>query len=701
MKPSTPKTELPPSTPLRKQLPEVPKMRNFGQRPRMCKNRKVSVLALIMAGLVLGSGWMTVSRAADDKESKLAAWKADIAKKEAIVSKRFKTAAPKGKYYEAEVPDTLDLAERGALCVNFLTGMVDPEHGYELYVGSSYFTSPSIMYHGNIGGYLDMPKAIEALPQARLMSGSKQNLDIERGLMLRIMALSWDDGLLFSPVISQPWVTNFVQDACHVPLIPRLMLGMMYWHEYDGNPFWLEHAKKIFDTIRAKIIHYDGPEYAYVPSDTIGGVGGLTGGWNLPKSYFPDKVSGVDYSFGIFVLGGYLRAVSKYAELTGDKDALELARKMVNTLRRPQFWKEQTDRAFGTTDFQHFFGMALRGLLDYARITNDAELKEFARTGYEHARRWGIPEIGWWPQECVDSYPWTEYDNIADMAVLAVKLSDSGVGDYWEDVDCYVRNHMVEAQLVDRKQLEASVAAAPKYTVNTAGGETGDRVIERSLGCFDAAANVVDFNRPWSYCCCNNNGAQGLYHVWQSIVQDKGDGVAQVNLLLNRASKLLDVNSYLPYEGKVVVKNKAAKKVRLRLPLWASRSDVRCRVGSKSARPEWFGNYLVFDGLKPGAEIVVEFPMIERTIQRTVKALKQTYTIHIRGNTVIDISPRGTPPQYRRTGDPWGGGSGKVYPPPNETEGCVYKFYLRDHLRANKAPMVKKMRFAPERIIRP
>ena len=29
---------------------------------------------------------------------------------------------------------------------------------------------------------------------------------------------------------------------------------------------------------------------------------------------------------------------------------------------------------------------------------------------------------------------------------LAVKLSDNGVGDYWEDVDSYIRNHGVEMQ---------------------------------------------------------------------------------------------------------------------------------------------------------------------------------------------------------------------------------------------------------------
>jgi hypothetical protein len=60
--------------------------------------------------------------------------------------------------------------------------------------------------------------------------------------------------------------------------------------------------------------------------------------------------------------------------------------------------------------------------------------------------------------------------------------------------------------------------------------------------------------------CCTANCSDALYYVWESITRRR-DGVATVNLLLNRASTWLDIDSYLPYEGKVVLRNKAAQSV--------------------------------------------------------------------------------------------------------------------------------------------
>ncbi len=591
---------------------------------------------LIFASLALAVGFCRFAGGQSTDDAKLAAWKEDIQAKEKAISTRLVTAPPKGDYYEALVPDTLDLADRGTLLVNFLTGMVEPEHGYEMYLGSFFNANPAYMSHGNIGGYLDVPKAIEALPQARLMSGSKQNLDIERGLMLRVLALSWDDGLLYSPVVSQPWVSVFKEDVVHVPLIARLMLAMMYWYEYDGNPLWLEHARKIFNTIRTKIIHYDGPDYAYVPNYTVEKVRGFTSGYNITRAGYPTKVSGPDYGFGLYILGNYLRAMCKYAQLTGDKEALELARKMVNTLRRPEC------EPFYRTGFPHFIRMVLQGFLHYAELTNDEELKQLSRKRYEHIRNFGISEVGWVPQE-MRSVPlpwsWTENDNMAALGVMAVELSEHGVGDYWDDADQYVRNQMTEFQLIDKEQLMRCVEAAPKRKLN-APMETADRVVERSLGSFAVNSNMLDYANPGNCACCNNNGAQGLYQIWEGIVQDKGNGTAQVNLLLNRASRLVDVDSYLPYEGKVVVKNKTAKRVFLRVPLWAPKGDVRCRIGSNLVDAQWLNNYLIFENVKLGDQIVVEFPMVERTIKRPQVPGGTVYTIHLRGNTVIDIWPR-------------------------------------------------------------
>ena len=37
--------------------------------------------------------------------------------------------------------------------------------------------------------------------------------------------------------------------------------------------------------------------------------------------------------------------------------------------------------------------------------------------------------------------------------MLAVELSQDGIGDYWDDVDRYARDELAELQLTDKEQL--------------------------------------------------------------------------------------------------------------------------------------------------------------------------------------------------------------------------------------------------------
>ena len=80
-------------------------------------------------------------------------------------------------------------------------------------------------------------------------------------------------------------------------------------------------------------------------------------------------------------------------------------------------------------------------MFDYALLANDSRLKLFVRDAYDWARQNGIPRLGIFPQE----HGWTEGCNIADMVGLAVALTDAGMGDYWDDVEQYARNGLVEA----------------------------------------------------------------------------------------------------------------------------------------------------------------------------------------------------------------------------------------------------------------
>ena len=57
-------------------------------------------------------------------------WEAEFKKRKQVIEKHLTLEPPRGKYYEAEVPDTLDLAERGELTPNSVIGSIEPDRDY-------------------------------------------------------------------------------------------------------------------------------------------------------------------------------------------------------------------------------------------------------------------------------------------------------------------------------------------------------------------------------------------------------------------------------------------------------------------------------------------------------------------------------------------------------------------------------------------
>ena len=58
-------------------------------------------------------------------------------------------------------------------------------------------------------------------------------------------------------------------------------------------------------------------------------------------------------------------------------------------------------------------------------------------------------------------------------------------------------------------------------------------------------------------------------------------------MLLNRASPWLDIHSYLPCEGRIVLKNKTARRVSLLMPSWVNKAEVTCTVNAGAVEVVW------------------------------------------------------------------------------------------------------------------
>jgi hypothetical protein len=525
------------------------------------------------------------------------------------------------------------------------------------------------------------------------MSGSDLNLQVDKDQMEAYLSLIAEDGLLYTPANtpgrrrpSRPLIYSTTdEDYTSVMTNSRMMLALMYHYQRDRNSEYLGAIRNMVRGLVKIAIHKD--DYAYYPDHRV-----IVDFSYLKKSGYKStdeprgEFEGPEGSV-LDSVGRIIRPLSQWYAMSGDDKALELAREVTNFILKPKFWAAGEMPDVVGHEQGRWLGHAharlatLRGLLWYANVVNDRKLKELVRSAYEYSRSFGIPRIGWFPS-WVGPHTFgrmreghCEGCQLTDIVGLAIMLSDAGMGEYWDDVDAYVRNQFVEQQFVDRDLLEAAKS--------------------EWLGGFCGGGHITDLNNCHPARCCTGNGPQGLYYAWESILRHR-DGVVQVNLLLNRVSPWLDLNSYLPYEGKVVMLNKRARRLSVRIPGWVDRKAVETRVNHRRVESFWVGNYVVIDQLKEMDTVTIRFPMVEETVTYTVpdgvynpplpegahfiadpgpyELPRTRYTCHFKGNTLVDISPRDTTRWLREGRLP-------------------YPIYQRDHFKANKAPLRKVHRY--------
>jgi len=600
---------------------------------------------------------------------------------------------PNAQRYEATVPDTLDLAERAELALHGIAGTVDPNDDYMMWFEVFWNSDPPYMRH--IGCDVECtPKFLDAMTQLRLICGSREFLDIEEGMEKALMSyLDKEDGLYYA--VYKPhrkWHWGAYAGAGYqtepedyaVPGSSGMMLTALVLRNELGLTPCEDQIRALARGLEKISIKKD--DYAYYPE------GGKSGHpFSCPRSGWKDtKEPGDEHEGGegsVVAYHGYqMRGLSMWAARSGDEQALEFAGKLARFVMKPKFWGHPADpphvvgREQGHVDSHfHARAIALRGLLEYGLVSGDTRVCDFVRSAYEYMRSYGINRIGFipcWPPGR-DSM---EGCLLGDLLAMTIKMSRAGLGDYWEDADRIIRNHLAEGQYIRRDLLERVSQNSPKVQPQGHPGQIAtENVLDRMLGIF-AAYLMPTYSSGRVMQCCTGNATRGLCYAWDGILEGSGDE-AQVNLLLNRASSWLDVDSYLPYEGKVTIRNKTARRIAVRIPAWVDRRKLRAGVNGVDCSLSWVGAYQVFGDLKPGDLVELGFPVPEQTVYLSAKTCGQgdsqhtTYAITFRGNTVVDISPR------------------------HESPTC-YPMYLRDTMRAQKAPMKTIQRYAAPKVAR-
>jgi hypothetical protein len=538
--------------------------------------------------------------------------------------------ALQGERYSAEVPDTLDLQPRAELVLQTMTTCTDPDDNYAQYENMYIAVNPPRLRNtcSVIGKYF------EATALLRYMTGNTTDQHVDQ---------AWRRYYLEIFHLNEWWGTDH----------GRMLAWLGNNYQIEGDPCWLDLCKQRVEHAMQDVVHRD--NYCYLPDVQ----GGMPTGWNATWA------------------GWALQGLTKMYRVTQLPEALELAGKLARYLKDHAMIFDSQGRFTarhssdqGPARHFHHPGNALEGIADYAAAAGDRELAAFARTSYEWARATGSPLVGFFPEyinDWPDDRPYVDCEACctADMIQIAMTLTEAQQGDYWDDVDRYLRNQFVEMQLLEGEWIDRLAATSPPMALEP--NDDADRVSEKLIGSFASWAGANDWyigDMQGTTFCCIGNAGRTLYYVWERMIAFENHTLT-LHLLLNRASPWADVDSYIPYEGRVDLKMKTACDLEVRIPEWVKHSEVSAVVNEKTRPLAFQGRYALIGPVNAQDIVTVTFPIFERAVETTIGEVP--FSLIIKGNEVVSIDPPGT----------W------------------YPFYQRAKYRENQAHWVTRERFVP------
>ena len=560
-------------------------------------------------------------------------------------------------------PVTPNLQERGELALNFLTRLSDPEQDYLPYFWGRYNYDKPALWHEEPIVAQTVGLWTDALVLARLMTGSDFNEHIDPKIyaLLRT-SFNEEDGLLQREDSWAQAPTGIVQ----IDNTAYALKGLVTLYDATRDEQLKNRIDRTIHSLCEIVIKKEG--YWYFPTNRYY----RDRGW--PTTDEP-PLTGWPCPFAIHCVR-YLSPLAHYVQITGNPEAKELLENLINWI---VFY---SGIKFGVKgDIQGFLctgTWTANALLLYGRHAKRGDLIDWAEKVYQYCARQGT-RFGWFP-EFVSNYSGEggETCPLVDMINIAIMLALEGKENYWNDVERYGRNQLLEHQMVRtdwinriRPTTEIRPGQPPHAYIQ-------DDVLDRVRGTFSIWSAPNDFFGPSSVggsfmrcTCCDVQGTRGLYLLWHYAVTKKQESV-YVNLLFSRDTQWAQIDSFLPYQGKVAVRIIDAENLYIRVPDWANRSEVSATLNDSDIPLSWQGTFVKFSSVKKGDTASVSFPVPIKKERENIKTWG--YEIEWKGDTVLAIDPPGT----------------------------LYPLYQREDFRRPSAPLKNDLHYSfPEREISP
>ena len=328
-----------------------------------------------------------------------------------------------------------------------------------------------------------------------------------------------------------------------------------------------------------------------------------------------------------------LHSLVKRYELKNDETALDLAVGIANFVLGPSRYFNWKMEFFGHV---HSAMWVASGLVYLGRVTKNELYVEKGKGIYDYVRSLSS-DFGWVP-EYAQWHPVEEEHCetccIKDMLQCAEELIKAGYSEYWNDMNLFARNQLVE------NQITYSGYVTVDNTTADGDGKTFKDIDKRMIGGFTGGSepNSISLMRFRSIAgCCVGMAPVALKIAWDCAVTDE-DGIITVNIPLDKETDEIVLKSFIPDEGRMTLTIKKDGAVGFRLYDWMGK-NIRYTVSGKDTPASVKNGIAVFGNLSQGDTVEIVF-LIE-TVEKKENVRGKDLTIFWRGPDVIDIQPHG------------------------------------------------------------
>lgn len=521
------------------------------------------------------------------------------------------------------------------LSVHFLTNMVDKKRNFLPYWLIDLECEPARAQHCRCDDAEICASWAEALLLLQEFTSNPDTDAVLKGLTEITMEGFHEDGLHYNS--PYPWTDHIFASMHEQAYIASFLTT---WYERKKSPVAKEKMDQLVSGLlkianKKELVTFWGGTYKqprksyFFTGDAI--YDGI--GWDLTKT----RGSGEEATRNHPMVG----ALTKYYELTGNKEALDLAEGLINYSVIESHYFSYKGEFAGHVHTHLWIAI---GLARLARITGNETYKTLVRDIYEYGKKISssfgfVPEFGHFNHP---GHITSESCCIKDMIELAYEMIRLGY-DEWDLIDRFARNQLVENQMQNGDFLSTD------NTLEDTDEETFQNMNTRIVGGFTGHAepnSIPITNRRALAGCCSGIAPQAHHLVWEMAVT-KEDNIVYVNLPIDKETDEISVNCEYPNEGKMTVMVKLDCSLRIRIPEWAGQR-ISVKINGVSVPLFWDKNYLNLECAKEGDQIIITHEL--QTIERTELVAGTEYTVWWRGSHVVKMLPEGKPYQlYIRT----------------------------------------------------